>query len=76
MEELLERVQLQSLITRVPLYSNSEQESSPKAQLVNIKSWTELLSPGEQQLLSFARLFYHRPTFAVLDEATRFATFV
>lgn len=32
--------------------------------------WTESLSPGERQLLSFCRLFYHRPQFAVLDEAS------
>mmetsp|Transcript_32849 Transcript_32849/g.82494 ORF Transcript_32849/g.82494 Transcript_32849/m.82494 type:complete len:696 (+) Transcript_32849:175-2262(+) len=70
MEELLERVHLRSLMKRVPLYSDSEQVASSKALLSNIKSWTELLSPGEQQLLSFARLFYHCPKFAVLDEAT------
>eukprot|EP01124_Arcella_intermedia_P005138 TRINITY_DN13010_c0_g1_i1.p1 TRINITY_DN13010_c0_g1~~TRINITY_DN13010_c0_g1_i1.p1 ORF type:complete len:1235 (-),score=234.51 TRINITY_DN13010_c0_g1_i1:22-3726(-) len=32
--------------------------------------WNELLSPGEQQRLMFARLFYHVPRFAVLDEPT------
>ncbi|KAG0277296.1 ATP-binding cassette sub- D member 4 [Linnemannia exigua] len=32
--------------------------------------WTKMLSPGEQQKLAFARLFYARPMFAVLDEAT------
>ena len=34
------------------------------------RNWNDILSPGEQQLVSFARLFYHRPSFAILDEAT------
>jgi len=33
-------------------------------------NWYDMLSPGETQRLSFARLFYHKPPFAVLDEAT------
>ncbi|XP_064600935.1 lysosomal cobalamin transporter ABCD4-like [Liolophura sinensis] len=33
-------------------------------------NWYDELSPGEMQRLSFVRLFYHKPPFAVLDEAT------
>lgn len=33
-------------------------------------NWYDELSPGEMQRLSFVRLFYHKPKFAVLDEAT------
>lgn len=32
--------------------------------------WQMLMSPGELQRLVIARLFLHRPIFAVLDEAT------
>jgi ABC-type uncharacterized transport system fused permease/ATPase subunit len=35
-----------------------------------IVNWCDLLSPGEEQLVSFARLFYHQPCFAALDEST------
>eukprot|EP00800_Vazella_pourtalesii_P012270 TRINITY_DN2906_c0_g1_i1.p1 TRINITY_DN2906_c0_g1~~TRINITY_DN2906_c0_g1_i1.p1 ORF type:complete len:328 (-),score=57.15 TRINITY_DN2906_c0_g1_i1:311-1294(-) len=36
---------------------------------VSLPSWNEL-SPGEKQKIYFARLFYHQPNLAVLDEAT------
>lgn len=33
-------------------------------------AWEDVLSVGEQQRLSFARLLFHAPRFAALDEAT------
>ncbi|XP_010531380.1 PREDICTED: ABC transporter D family member 1 [Tarenaya hassleriana] len=60
MIELLKNVDLEYLLGRYP----ADEE-------VN---WGDELSLGEQQRLGMARLFYHKPKFAILDECTSAVT--
>ncbi|MBC1258715.1 ABC transporter ATP-binding protein/permease, partial [Trichormus variabilis] len=57
LEEILQQVNLQHLLTRV----NSFDTEVP---------WENILSLGEQQRLAFARLLITHPSFTILDEAT------
>ncbi|XP_057530328.1 ABC transporter D family member 1-like [Amaranthus tricolor] len=60
MIELLKNVDLEYLLDRYP----------PETEV----NWGEELSLGEQQRLGMARLFYHKPKFAILDECTSAVT--
>ncbi|KAF8674398.1 hypothetical protein HU200_048229 [Digitaria exilis] len=60
MVDLLKNVDLEHLLERYPLDKE-----------VN---WGDELSLGEQQRLGMARLFYHKPKFAILDECTSAVT--
>ena len=57
LRELLREVDLEYLVER-------EQGGAEEV------NWGDLLSLGEQQRLGMARLFYHKPKFAILDECT------
>ncbi|XP_076923397.1 ABC transporter D family member 1-like [Bidens hawaiensis] len=60
MLDLLKNVDLEYLLNRYP----------PEKEI----NWGEELSLGEQQRLGMARLFYHKPRFAILDECTSAVT--
>ncbi|KAF2531808.1 hypothetical protein F2Q70_00033583 [Brassica cretica] len=60
MVELLENVDLEYLLDRY----------QPDKEV----NWGDELSLGEQQRLGMARLFYHKPKFAILDECTSAVT--
>ena len=61
LERILERLDIEHLVARAGGWDAEEE-------------WRDALSGGLQQRVAMARLFYHRPRFAILDECTSSVT--
>ncbi|MBW4466083.1 MAG: ABC transporter ATP-binding protein/permease [Pegethrix bostrychoides GSE-TBD4-15B] len=62
----LDNSELQQALEQVNLADLAERFGGFEAE----HDWSDLLSAGEQQRLSFARLLLNQPAYAILDEAT------
>ena len=58
--------QLRTLLRSVDLESLLDRSGGGE----EVTNWGDILSLGEQQRLGMARLFFHKPRFAILDECT------
>lgn len=68
--DLLRLVGLSDLLKRFSLDEEEKEQDETGDDMSSSESWSEVLSGGQRQRLSWCRLFFHRPTFALVDEAT------
>lgn len=70
--EAMRQANIDYLVKRYPsgLDGYPGEGKDDSGQSVTFRPWSEVLSPGEQQRLAFARLLLAKPKYVFLDEAT------
>jgi len=65
-----DRYQLQFTFKEKNELTGEQTVTTIRPKLTDTRNWQVDLSPGQKQKLAFARLFFHKPKFVVLDECT------